>query len=87
MLECAECDDNNDDSKKREPENNIAQVLFTIQQPAEEAVKREKLELRKILGAENPADLMTKPLAREAIEKCLGKVNCFIIIKADHEKQ
>ena len=33
---------------------------------------REDLELRKVLGTENPADLMTKYLTRMAADRCMG---------------
>merc|ERR1712078_313662 len=34
-----------------------------------------ELELRKVLGAENPADLMTKHLARQSLDKCMKQLN------------
>ena len=33
------------------------------------------LELRKVLGTENPADLMTKHLARQPLDKCMLQLN------------
>ena len=34
-----------------------------------------ELELRKVLGTENPADLMTKHLARQSLDKCMRQLN------------
>ena len=34
-----------------------------------------QLELRKVLGTENPADMMTKHLARGPLDKCMGHLN------------
>ena len=36
---------------------------------------REETEFRKILGTENPADLMTKYLTREKIDACLVRIS------------
>ena len=36
---------------------------------------REETEFRKILGTENPADLMTKYLSRDKIDACLAKID------------
>ena len=38
----------------------------------QERQDREDLELRKVLGTQNPADLMTKYLTRESTDKCMG---------------
>ena len=38
----------------------------------QERQDREDLELRKVLGTENPADVMTKYLTRESTDKCMG---------------
>ena len=38
----------------------------------QERQDREDLELRKVLGTENPADLMTKYLTRTAVDRCMG---------------
>ena len=38
----------------------------------QERQDREDLELRKVLGTENPADLMTKYLTRESTDRCMG---------------
>ena len=35
-----------------------------------------QLELRKVLGTENPADMMTKHLPRQPLEKCIGQLKC-----------
>ena len=34
-----------------------------------------QLELRKVLGTENPADMMTKHLPRQPLDKCMGQLN------------
>ena len=34
-----------------------------------------ELEPRKVLGTENPADLMTKHLARQSLDKCMRQLN------------
>ena len=34
-----------------------------------------QLELRKVLGPENPADMMTKHLPRQPLDKCMGQLN------------
>ena len=36
---------------------------------------RKDLELWKVLGTDNPADLMTKHLLREPLDKCMGHLN------------
>ena len=33
------------------------------------------MDLRKVLGTENPADLMTKYLARQPLDKCMLQLN------------
>ena len=33
------------------------------------------LEIRKVLGTENPADMMTKHLLREPLDKCMKELN------------
>ena len=33
-----------------------------------------ELEFRKVLGIENPADLMTKYLVRDKVDACMGKL-------------
>ena len=38
----------------------------------QERQDREDLELRKVLGTENPADFMTKYLTRESTDRCMG---------------
>ena len=38
----------------------------------QERQDREDLELRKVLGTENPADLMTRYLTRAAADRCKG---------------
>ena len=34
-----------------------------------------QLELRKVLGTENPADMMTKHLPRASLDKCMAQLN------------
>ena len=34
-----------------------------------------QLELRRVLGTENPAELMTKHLARQSLDKCMKQLN------------
>ena len=41
----------------------------------QERQDREDLELRKVLGTENLADLMTKYLTRESIDRCMGHMS------------
>ena len=41
----------------------------------QERQSEKDLELRKVLGTENPADLMTKNLARQALDKCMLQLN------------
>ena len=41
----------------------------------QERQNEKDLELRKVLGTENPADLMTKNLARQALDKCMLQLN------------
>ena len=36
---------------------------------------RKDLEYRKVLGTENPADMMTKHLLREPLDKCMKELN------------
>ena len=38
-----------------------------------------ELELRKVLGTENPADLMTKHLARQSLDKCMRQLILSLI--------
>ena len=39
----------------------------------QEKQDRKDLEYRKVLGTENPADMMTKHLLREPLDKCMGQ--------------
>ena len=41
----------------------------------QERVEEKQLELRKVLGADNPADMMTKHLARQPLDKCMVQLN------------
>ena len=41
----------------------------------QERLNEEYLELRKVLGMENPADLMIKHLARQPLDKCMLQFN------------
>ena len=41
----------------------------------QERQNEKDLELRKVLGTENPADLMTKHLARQPLDKCMLQLN------------
>ena len=41
----------------------------------QERQNEKDLELRKALGTENPADLMTKYLARQPLDKCMLQLN------------
>ena len=41
----------------------------------QEKQDRQEIEYRKVLGTENPADMMTKHLLREALDKCMGHLN------------
>ena len=41
----------------------------------QERQNEKDLELRKVLGTENPADLMTKNLARQSLDKCMLQLN------------
>ena len=36
-----------------------------------------QLELRKVLGTENPSDMMTKHLPRQSLDKCMRHLNQF----------
>ena len=47
-----------------------ANILWIQERQNEKA-----LELRKVLGTENPADLMTKHLARQPLDKCMMQLN------------
>ena len=40
----------------------------------QDAVRQRRVNLEKVLGTENPADLMTKHLDQRSIEKCLDKM-------------
>ena len=41
----------------------------------QECQDRKDLEYRKVLGTENPADMMTKHLLREPLDKCMQELN------------
>ena len=41
----------------------------------QERQDRKGLEYRKVVGTDNPADMMTKHLAREPLDKCMGQLN------------
>ena len=41
----------------------------------QERQDRKDLEYRKVLGTDNPADMMTKHLLREPLDKCIGQLN------------
>ena len=41
----------------------------------QERQDQKDLEYRKVLGTENPADLMTKHLLREALDNCMRSLN------------
>ena len=41
----------------------------------QERADSKQLEMRKVLGTENPADMMTKPLARQPLDKCMLQLN------------
>ena len=41
----------------------------------QERQNEKDLELRKVLGTENPADLMIKNLARQSLDKCMLQLN------------
>ena len=41
----------------------------------QECQDRKDLECRKVLGTENPADMMTKHLLREPLDKCMQELN------------
>ena len=41
----------------------------------QEKQDRKDIEYRKVLGIENPADMMTKHLLREALDKCMCHLN------------
>ena len=41
----------------------------------QEQQERKEVEYRKVLGTENPADLMTKHLLRSALDGCMGSLN------------
>ena len=41
----------------------------------QERQDKEYLELRKVLGTENPADMMTKHLARSSVDKCMCQIS------------
>ena len=41
----------------------------------QEKQDRKDLEYRKVLGTDNPADMMTKHLLREPLDKCMGQLN------------
>ena len=41
----------------------------------QERVEEKQLELRKVLGTNNPADLMTKHLARQPMDGCMAQLN------------
>jgi hypothetical protein len=43
----------------------------------QEAVRDGTLEVMKVLGTENPADLMTKHLGAEQITECLTRLSCW----------
>jgi len=41
----------------------------------QERQDRKDLDYRKVLGTDNPADMMTKHLLREPLDKCMGQLN------------
>ena len=41
----------------------------------QERQDKEELELRKVLGTENPADMMTKHLPRASLDKCMSHLH------------
>ena len=41
----------------------------------QERADSKELEMRKVLGTENPADMMTKHLARQPLDKCMMQLN------------
>ena len=41
----------------------------------QERADSKQLEMRKVLGTENPADMMTKHLARQPLDKCMLQLN------------
>ena len=41
----------------------------------QECQDRKDLEYRKVLGTENPADMMTKHLLRDPLDKCMQELN------------
>ena len=48
---------------------NVSSLWIQEKQDAKE------LMLRKVLGTENPADMMTKHLPRQALDKCMGRLS------------
>ena len=46
---------------------------------AQDKVRRGAIELCKILGAENPADIMTKYIGKPLLEKMLLKMNTHVM--------
>ena len=44
----------------------------------QDAVRRRRISLEKVLGTENPADLMTKHLDRKSMHKTLNKLSVVV---------
>ena len=46
----------------------------------QDAVRQRRVYLEKVLGTENPADLMTKHLDQKSIDKNLEKIGCRLLV-------
>ena len=52
----------------------------------QDMTRRKELQLKKILGSANPADIMTKPKDAKEIERLTGKVKVKVVGRKDGKK-